>query len=76
MKEQNSTLCADAVGVVDSAEGTTVHCEALKGLPWLHLHVSSPSTPKGNTKLTVMEQSRHRGCDIKAVVFRNSQSRM
>lgn len=48
----------------------------LKGLPWLHLHVSSPSSPKGNTKLTAMEQSRHRGGDIKAVVFRNSGSRM
>lgn len=52
IKQQNSTLCADAVGVVDSVEATTVHCEAagpqapLKGLPWLHLHVSSPSTPE------------------------------
>lgn len=63
-KEQNSAVCADAVGVVDAAAGTTVHCEAAgpqTALKGLRLRVSSPSSPQGNTKLTVMEESRHRG---------------
>lgn len=67
--QQNSTLCAGAVGVVDSVEATTVHCEAagpqapLKGLPPGSICMSPPPPPpKGNAKLTVMEQSRHRRC--------------